>query len=418
MSSSKQPDYVECARLAAMQYRLLHAAAGEHTGILIALVPRADDAQRLALEGGEPVDDLHVTLFYYGDASAMPLDMRRNLLHTVAAEAARFGPLTGKAFGFGVFNPTGEKPALILNVGGAALDDFRRELDWQIWQARAEEHRPWAAHLTLGYLTPTSEPFAPTGLVALASRMGSVVFDRVRVAFAGEAIDVPFTDLFSVAAERSRAAYEASQAMVALRGAPPVRSARRLAVCKGKAVAPKIAGDQITMSVVAAVEGVRRPINSSGPELVLAHQLELALDGAFEMPVTYDHPQVTSVTGVREWVSVNDPRPFDANTGVPVGTVSGARIDDDRMVVDVTASLSALRGAGAGGVALADALVAGEQTEVSLGYYAVTVPASGIYDGEPYTGVHTEIEFDHCALLPLGTPGACSTADGCGTGRA
>lgn len=397
-------------QLDAMASRLV--AAAEHSGIMVALVPTPEDAARLALETGEAADDLHVTLFYFGDASAMPLDQRRNLAYTVAAETARFGPLRAKLFGFGVFNPTGEKPALVLNVGGDAIADFRRELDWQLWVS--DQHRPWVAHLTLAYLTPTSDVLSLPGLGELAARMGSVTFDRVRVAFAGEAVDIPFSDPFVRAAENARAVYDATRAIVAQRGALP---ARRYAVCKGKAVKPKVMGDTIELSVVAAVEGVRRPVNSEGPELVLASQLEASLEGAVGMPVAFDHPQVTT-GGATEWVSIADPRTFDAGTGVLVGASAAARIEETRMVVEVAASLAQMRTAGDAGVALAEALVAGETTEVSLGYYAVTVPAAGIYAGEPYTGVHTEIEFDHLALLPLGVPGACSVQNGCGTSRA
>ncbi len=397
-------------QLEAMASRLEAAADGEHSGIMIALVPRAEDAARLALDGGEVAEDLHVTLFHFGNASAMPLDARRNLTYTVAAEVARFGPLTGKTFGFGVFNPTSDKPALVLNVGGDAIATFRNGLDWQVWTS--DEHQPWAAHLTLAYLTPTSEPLSLPGLGELAARMGSITFDRVRVAFAGEAVDIPFTDDVR-AAENARAVYDAQQAIVASRGAvlAPV-----LTVCKGKVVAPKIAGDTIEMSVVAAVEGVRRPVNSAGPELVLAKQLEDAIEGAVGLPIVFDHPQVTK-DGTTEWVSVGDLREFDANTGVLVGAASSAVVENGRMVLDVVASLARMREAGDGGKALAAALERGETTEVSLGYYAVVVPSSGIYDGAPYTGVHTEIEFDHLALLPLGVPGACSVKNGCGTGR-
>lgn len=401
-------------QLDAMASHLAAAAAGEHTGIMVALVPSAEDAQRLALETGETVDDLHVTLFYFGDASAMPLDRRRNLTYTIAAEVARFGPLVGKAFGFGVFNPTTDKPALVLNVGGDAIASFRRELDWQLWPS--DQYQPWVAHLTLAYLTPTSEALSPAGLGELAARMGSITFDRVRVAFAGESVDIPFSDPYVRAAENARAVYEATQAIVASRGAAPEMT-RALTVCKGMAVSPKADGDTIEFSVVAAVEGVRRPVNSSGPELVLASQLEASLDGAIGMPVTFDHPQVTT-GGKTEWVSITDQRAFDANTGVLVGASADARVDDGRMVVEVVASLAQMRSAGDGGKALADALVAEETTEVSLGYFAVTVPVSGIYEGEPYTGVHTEIGFDHLALLPIGVPGACSIDAGCGTGRA
>lgn len=49
---------------------------GAHRGGMIALVPSAADAARLALPGGEPADELHVTLCYFGNASAMAFDER------------------------------------------------------------------------------------------------------------------------------------------------------------------------------------------------------------------------------------------------------------------------------------------------------------------------------------------------------
>lgn len=39
---------------------------------MIALVPTAEDAARLAVAGGEPVEELHCTIAYYSDADLLP----------------------------------------------------------------------------------------------------------------------------------------------------------------------------------------------------------------------------------------------------------------------------------------------------------------------------------------------------------
>ena len=47
---------------------LVAAADGSHlSGAMIALMPTVADAERLAIEGGEAADQLHLTLYYLGD---------------------------------------------------------------------------------------------------------------------------------------------------------------------------------------------------------------------------------------------------------------------------------------------------------------------------------------------------------------
>ena len=46
---------------------LVDAEQPDETGGLIALYPRAGDAQTLAIPGGEPADYLHLSLVYLGD---------------------------------------------------------------------------------------------------------------------------------------------------------------------------------------------------------------------------------------------------------------------------------------------------------------------------------------------------------------
>lgn len=52
-----------------------------------------------------------------------------------------------------------------------------------------------------------------------------------------------------------------------------------------------------------------------------------------------------------------------------------------------------------------------EQMDVSVGFYTVTEPISGEYDGKIYTAVEKKIYFDHLAIV---FKGECSLENGCG----
>lgn len=177
------------------------AADGSHRqGAMIALMPTEADAQRLALDGGEPADELHLTLYFLGeDGEDWTEDQRNELIANVRAAVEGIdGPLTARAFGASHWNPDGPSPSWVWAVGDdrdRALDDptlsavhyavtyavedthERRELPVQ--------HSPWAPHVCAVYSGDTGP------LQALEERLGPITFDRVRVAFAGEHTDIP-----------------------------------------------------------------------------------------------------------------------------------------------------------------------------------------------------------------------------------
>ena len=65
------------------------ASDGSHlSGAMIALVPTATDAKRLAVKGGEAPEDLHLTLFYLGKAylEAKQLDKMQTTLSRLIRE--------------------------------------------------------------------------------------------------------------------------------------------------------------------------------------------------------------------------------------------------------------------------------------------------------------------------------------------
>lgn len=178
------------------------AAADTHDGAMIALVPTEEDARRLALDGFEDPDQLHLTLVYLGDATNFTPDQRDQILGVVRNAASGLGPIQAQAFAVNVFNPTGDEPALVLGVGngGAELeqlhdnvfDEVRESDDYTI----AENHSPWIPHVTLAYSEHPHELFTQA-----AERVGPVTFDRVRVAFGGENVDVPLGSLTAAALE-------------------------------------------------------------------------------------------------------------------------------------------------------------------------------------------------------------------------
>lgn len=168
----------------------LVAAARQHDGAMIALVPTAADAERLALPGGEPADQLHLTLAYLGKADDWDEQQRQALIELVRQQAATHPPVEGTAFGAAHWNPNSEYPAWVLNVGGDSLTPTHAGV-WQAllagdWTLPAQ-HSPWLAHLCLSYDDD------PTLVTAMEQRLGPVTFDRLRVAFAEKHVDFPLT---------------------------------------------------------------------------------------------------------------------------------------------------------------------------------------------------------------------------------
>ncbi|PWI06521.1 hypothetical protein DIZ27_32795 [Streptomyces sp. NWU339] len=189
------------------------AADDEHRrGGMIALLPTAEDAERLALEGGEPADELHCTLVFLGDQGADWTPEQRAELVSLVRDAARnlTGPIRARAFGVNHWNPSSDKPAWVWAVGddtehdGPALHDAA-VLAYQALEDTHErpeipaQHSPWVAHVTATYDTDTW-PLEP-----MSERVGPITFDCVRLAFGGEHFDIPLgpeeaTDMDTTAA--------------------------------------------------------------------------------------------------------------------------------------------------------------------------------------------------------------------------
>ncbi|MFI7073574.1 2'-5' RNA ligase family protein [Micromonospora sediminicola] len=168
----------------------------EHTGAMVALIPRAEDAERLAVEGGEPADELHVTLAYLGDAVDLSDAARQDIIDAVSSAVNGFPAVDAEGFGLGLFNPPGagqpdgkdRDSCVVLLMGGDLLDAVHTLVGDALNYADVatpQQHAPWHAHATLAY-TDDLDRFR-----AMTDRTGPVRFDRLRIAFGGQRIDIP-----------------------------------------------------------------------------------------------------------------------------------------------------------------------------------------------------------------------------------
>lgn len=165
---------------------------------MIALVPTEADAQRLAVEGYEVPEQLHVTLAFLGDpADVADWTAVEAGCHRIATE---FDALALQTWATSQFNPTGDKPCAVYLVGAGEgynsekLDGMQQmvmDLCMNELPNLPEQHVPWIPHLTIGY-----------GLDANTLTEGGapITFDRLRLAIGGTFTDIPLQAAEEIAA--------------------------------------------------------------------------------------------------------------------------------------------------------------------------------------------------------------------------
>jgi 2'-5' RNA ligase len=179
---------------------LAAAADGSHlSGAMVALMPTVEDAARLAIEGGEAADQLHLTLYFLGDdGTAWTDDQRSELIGNLRAGAADLTPISARVFGANHWNAGSDSPSWVWAVGDDrdrplndstleaarwvatyALEDMHERPDLPV------QHAPWVPHICAAYSDELDL------IIALEERLGPVTFDRIRVAFAGDHTDIP-----------------------------------------------------------------------------------------------------------------------------------------------------------------------------------------------------------------------------------
>lgn len=163
------------------------------TGAMIALVPSGEDLARLTLEGGEPLEELHLTLAYLGEADLISEEIRSALIDA----AGRYFTDTVKteASSIIVFNPHNPEmeTAVVLGIKGEQMVDNHANVMSAIrgvYGGMPDNHKPWIPHVTLKYtediLAEDQKPFL--------DRLGAIKFDTLRFAFGGDVVDIPLYD--------------------------------------------------------------------------------------------------------------------------------------------------------------------------------------------------------------------------------
>ena len=159
--------------------------------------------------------------------------------------------------------------------------------------------------------------------------------------------------------------------------------------------------------IIALVEGVRFGANQSNPELCLAEHFGESIVSWNLIPVTDGHPKVDG-----NFVSA---RSLELQEEWAIGFTEGARLEDSKLKINVW--LENARAAQIPNVQVfLDAANNNEMFEVSVGFFSKVIPQAGVYEGNKYSGIVTNVVPDHLALLANAT-GACSIADGCGGPR-
>lgn len=164
---------------------MARVADQDHTGGMVALVPSAGDVARLTVEGGDPADELHLTLAYLGDDVTEWTPAQREAVLAVAQEHSGGGPVPARIMAHALFNPDGHDdrdPCAVYLVGDTpALTPLRESVITALRAAidLPRQHEPTIFHVTAGYgLNPGA-----------LSYVGPVVFDRLRVALGTEVTD-------------------------------------------------------------------------------------------------------------------------------------------------------------------------------------------------------------------------------------
>lgn len=189
---------------------LTAAADGSHmSGAMIALMPTAEDAARLAVEGGEAAEQLHLTLYFLGDdGNAFSSEQRAALVDAIEqAVPLANGPIKARVFGAAHWNTGSDSPSWVWSVGddrdagpdAPRLEDGRTVAAEGLLQSGLfadipVQHSPWQPHICAAYSDELDL------IIPLEERLGPVTFDRVRVAFAGDHTDIPLGESVTAAA--------------------------------------------------------------------------------------------------------------------------------------------------------------------------------------------------------------------------
>lgn len=168
------------------------------TGFMVALWPKPDIAERLAVAGGEDASTLHVTLCMAGDAAEMGELATYRAIAAIERAVQWWGSIEGKVSGYGRFNPTDssdDQSVFYASVDILGLTELRQRVIDALYEAGCSPKitHGFTPHCTLAYIDKDApNPVEDVPSVALT-------FDGVTVMVGTKRIDIPFASPISLA---------------------------------------------------------------------------------------------------------------------------------------------------------------------------------------------------------------------------
>ena len=165
-------------------------APEQQTGVMVAFFLPGGIAKKIALDGGEPPEELHLTLAFLGEAA--DLTDPDGLKSAVKTWAAATVPIDGELAGVGMFT-AGPEPVTYVSFDSPELPAARQALVEALKDQPVATAHGYTPHITLDYADRVSEP-----------KVGgeSVTFDTVSVVIAGDRTDYPMKPVLTAATRR------------------------------------------------------------------------------------------------------------------------------------------------------------------------------------------------------------------------
>lgn len=159
---------------------LQEAGGAEMNGAMIAFYPDAATAKKLAVAGGEPAAQLHVTLKYLGpDHTELSDRLKQQIADAIRRVARSAEPLTGHTDGVGTFpgksgdGPDAKLKPVFAKIAMPAIQEFRARLVRALPKGVMDDtYSDFKPHMTLRYIPKDAKPDDSAASVPL-------VFDRV-----------------------------------------------------------------------------------------------------------------------------------------------------------------------------------------------------------------------------------------------
>lgn len=149
----------------------------KRTGGMVALYPRTHDGEKLVINGGEELDELHCTVTFLGEdvTDQDPTELISQLDYV----SNNYSPIHANVFAHALFNPAGDEPCSVYLVGGnpdiTLLFDEMKQFVGTRYPGSKEQHSPYIPHVTAGYNLPIEK----------LDYTGPIEFDRIGLRWPG-----------------------------------------------------------------------------------------------------------------------------------------------------------------------------------------------------------------------------------------